>query len=361
MQYHLILTERCNLNCTYCGGTRHIPGLPIETNYSIDYLRAFISKDPEPVIGFYGGEPLLASEYMYEVMDTIPAKAYTLQTNGTHLSEIDDDHLNRLHSILVSLDGDRDVTDHCRGEGTYDLIIKNLKIIQDRGYKGDIIARMAFSDYGNIYRDVTYLLNKKNPKFDHIHWQLDVFWTELDSHKNLEIWLRKYEEGISKLVYDFGNSLKNGVVLGLVPFIPIFRTLLTGEPTPQIWCGAGATSFSIMTSGRIDVCPIAPELNYGAVGNIYISTPEKLKNSLLPGPPCCDCSDLWVCGGRCLFANINKFWGDDLFNRICETTRHMIREMEKLIPNARELIDSGILSLDAFNYPKLNNGCEIIP
>ena len=29
MQYHLVLTERCNKRCTYCGGTRHVDGLPL--------------------------------------------------------------------------------------------------------------------------------------------------------------------------------------------------------------------------------------------------------------------------------------------------------------------------------------------
>ena len=116
-----------------------------------------------------------------------------------------------------------------------------------------------------------------------------------------------------------------------------------------------------MTSGRIDVCPIAPELDYSAVGNIYASDPENLRNTLLPDPPCSNCEDLWVCGGRCLFSNQTKYWGDEWFNRICDTTRHMIHELEKLVPLTNELIKSRILSLKDLNYSELNNGCEIIP
>jgi uncharacterized protein len=102
--------------------------------YTLDDLKAFIGQDPEPVIGFYGGEPLLAQEYMYRVMDEVPAKAYTLQTNGTHLSEVEDRYLHRLHSILVSIDGPREVTDACRGEGTYDAVMRNLRDVRERGY-----------------------------------------------------------------------------------------------------------------------------------------------------------------------------------------------------------------------------------
>jgi MoaA/NifB/PqqE/SkfB family radical SAM enzyme len=156
MQYHLVLTERCNLNCTYCGGTRHIEGLPLDPTYSIEDLETFISGDPEPVIGFYGGEPTLALGLMAEVMDNVPAKAFTLQTNGTRLSEISDEYLHRLHSILVSIDGGKEVTDHNRGAGAYEEVLRNVRDIRSRGYKGDLVARMAYSNHGDIYRDVCH-------------------------------------------------------------------------------------------------------------------------------------------------------------------------------------------------------------
>jgi len=361
MQYHLVLTEVCNKQCSYCGGTRHIQGIPLQVTYPIEDLITFLRQDPEPVIGFYGGEPLLAMDYMYEVMDRVPAKAFTLQTNATMLNQIDEKHLRRLHSILVSIDGGREVTDSCRGEGTYDLVTKNLLEVEEKGYSGDVIARMAYSKNGDIYRDVSYLLNLKSPYFDHVHWQLDVFWSELESWTNLEGWLQLYESGITRLASDFGASLKTGKPLGIVPFIPVFRTLLTGEETPHIRCGSGSTSFTIMTNGRIDVCPIAPDLPYSNVGDITSSSPDELRGVLPVGPPCTDCDVLGVCGGRCLFSNQTMFWGIDWFNRICDTTRHMINELRKQVPLARELIQSGVLEQSAFDYPEINNGCEIIP
>jgi len=361
MQYHVVVTERCNLCCTYCGGTRHQEGLPLDHAYPVEDLKAFMENDPEPVIGFYGGEPLLDMEFMYEVMDSVPANAYTLQTNGTRLSEIDDKHLHRLHSILVSVDGPREVTDSYRGSGTYDMVMKNLREVQRRGYTGDVVARMAYSSQGEIYRDVNHLLRLRDPCFDHVHWQLDVFWTELDSHPGLEGWLRRYEEGITRLVHDFGESMNEGLVLGIVPFIPVLKTLLSGEPVPHIRCGSGMDSFAVMTSGRIEVCPIAPELPYSNVGDIWRTTPEALRGILPIGEPCRGCDDLWVCGGRCLFANQTMFWGRRWFDRVCEATRHMIRELEKLAPLAQTLMDEGVLPLDAFDYPDINNGCEIIP
>jgi len=361
MQYHLVLTEVCNKQCTYCGGTRHINGIPLNVTYPIEELISFLAQDPEPVIGFYGGEPLLAMDYMYEIMDKIPAKAFTLQTNATKLNQIEDRYLHRLDAILVSIDGGREVTDSCRGEGTYDLVTSNLLEVENRGYKGDVIARMAFSKNGDIYRDVSYLLNHESPYFDHVHWQLDVFWSELESWLDLEGWLRRYENGITKLVSDFGVSLKTGKPLGIVPFIPVFKTLLTGIETPQIRCGSGSTSFTVMTNGRIDVCPIAPELSYSNVGHIKTSKPEELRGVLPVGSPCTECDVQGICGGRCLFSNQTMFWGLDWFNRICDTTKHMISELRKQVPVAEKLIDEGVLDAKVFDYPPINNGCEIIP
>ncbi len=356
MQYHVLTTERCNLKCRYCGGTRNLPGIPPDIEYDIEDLVKFISQDDEAVIGFYGGEPLLAMEKLEEIMDRVPAKAFTLQTNGTLLDGLKDPYLHRIHSILVSLDGGPDVTDSSRGKGTYDLVMKNVEEIKKRGYEGDLIARMAFSDQGEIHRDVTHLLDH----FDHVHWQLDVFWTDLETRGDVRAWIDKYDEGIRKLIEDFSSELKKGRVPGMVPFIPIMRTLITRKPH-HIWCGAGVDSFSIMTSGSIETCPIAPELLYSNVGNIRDSTPGGIFDSRKVGPPCTNCDILWVCGGRCLYANQTEGWGPEWFDRICLSTRRMIGKLDELVPMAEELIRNGTLDQDSFEYPEINNGCEIIP
>jgi putative peptide-modifying radical SAM enzyme len=356
MQYHVLTTERCNLKCKYCGGTRDMPGIPLDITYEIEDLIDFIKKDPDPVIGFYGGEPLLAMDRFEEIIDKVPAKAFTLQTNGTLLHEVKPEYLQKLHSILVSLDGNKTRTDHNRGEGIYDLIMENISIIKKRGFEGDLIARMAYSDNGNIYEDVTHLLTK----FDHVHWQLDVFWSDLDSRPNIHKWIDDYDRGIECLVNDFGNSMKEGEVLGIVPFIPVFNTLLQDRPH-HIWCGSGMDSFTIMTSGNIEACPIAPELIYSNIGDIRTSTPKQIENCRPVSKPCTDCDIFWVCGGRCLYANQTMAWGKEWFDRVCISTRRMIEGLDNLVPKARELIKNNTLKPNSFDYPEVNNGCEIIP
>ena len=361
MQYHVILTERCNLSCSYCGGTRHLADLPLDPVYSAEDLDRFISKDGSAIVGFYGGEPLLAIGFMEEVMDKVRANAFTLQTNGTGLSALKDRYLHRLHSMLVSLDGGEEATDRCRGAGTYRRVISNLKDVRDRGYAGDVIARMAISKEADLYSDVMHLVDLRDPHFDHVHWQLDMFWSDLDTWTDVRGWLDRYDEGITDLIEGFERSFATGRPLPLVPFLPIMDTLISGQPRDRIWCGSGTDSFSIMTDGSVHVCPIAPELPYSKVGDIRTSGPEDLSGVLPVGPPCTECDIKGVCGGRCLYSNKVMPWGRDLFDRVCMSTRCMIDGLRGIVPVARELIAKGALPADVFRYPTINNGCEIIP
>ena len=50
-----------------------------------------------------------------------------------------------------------------------------------------------------------------------------------------------------------------------------------------------------------------------------------------------------------------------MFNRVCDTTKAMTKELEGIMESVNALIREGVLHIDDFNYPEINNGCEIIP
>lgn len=137
------------------------------------------------------------------------------------------------------------------------------------------------------------------------------------------------------------------------------RTLLTGEKS-SLWCGSGIDFFAIHPSGKITVCPISPDPEF-VVGDIWNSHPLELWNSMRVGAPCPECEVYWVCGGRCLYANMKKHWGEEGFAKVCETVKHLIRELEEVKPKIVELIKKEVVSLKEFDYPEINNCCEIIP
>jgi len=356
MHYHLLLTQRCNLSCSYCGGTREEAEHP-EVEYSVESLRRFLASDPEPVVVFYGGEPLLRTELMEQVMRSVPA-TYMLHTNGTLLHRLKPELLRRFHTVLVSIDGRPQVTDRYRGRGVYGRVVRNLRLVR-RHIRGDLIARMVASLQTDIRRDVMHLVELGI--FDHVHWQLDfeLFWD--GGSPEVRRWLQSYNRGISELVRLWVREMGHGRVLGLVPFLGIMGTLLSGEEA-QLRCGAGRDFFAIAPNGDITLCPVTPEYEFMRVGSIYTSSPEELRNCASLGEPCSSCELLWVCGGRCLFINLAKEWvGEEGYAMICSTVRHLVGELEDALPEVRRLIATGAVDEEVFRYPEINNDCEVVP
>jgi len=365
MLYFIVLTRLCNLNCIYCGNNPEPEIEPLEIQYKIDDLKKFIEADPDPTIAFYGGEPLLRIPIMEQIMDNIKAKRWILQTNGYFLHLIKPKYLRKFDAILVSIDGRKEVNDFYRGKGNYDVVLRNVKIIKENGFNGDLIARMAVSEKTDIYLDVKHLLNLDDPKFDHVHWQLDVMWDSppYSRYNNFDKWARdSYMPGIRKLIdYWLETMEKRYEVLGIVPFLGIMSRLLGLNKQKHLPCGAGINAFTISTSGKILACPIAPEFDWNILGDIWSTSFQSLPFKVMVGEPCLSCRYYNICGGRCLFANKTTLWGLDGFRKVCNITRYLIDELKKIEPNIRELIQGEKIPLRDLNYPTYNNTTEIIP
>lgn len=359
MLYFIFTTPVCNLNCRYCGGTIPEEVMPHEITYDFEDLKRFIEKDRMADIAFYGGEPLLRMDFMERVMNEIKARHYFLQTNGIFLNMIKPEMLKRFHTILISIDGPEEITDYYRGGGVYRAAVKNAKLIRKRGFEGDLIARMTVSQESGIYRDVMHLLSLQ---FDHVHWQLNVVWDPEGSWKDFRGWLRdSYYPGLKKLSNYWIESIeKTGKIPGIVPFQGVMKRLM-GLEKPGLPCGAGRDAFAIDTMGRILACPIAGEFEWNILGNIRDNKPEDVRNSIFPDEPCQSCPYYSVCGGRCLFANKERLWGEDGFNLICETVKYLIDLMVEIKPRVEKAIENGTVREEMLMYPEVNNTTEIIP
>ena len=66
----------------------------------------------------------------------------------------------KMDTILCSIDGRPEITNKCRGNGTYERIIENVECIKAKGFKNDIVARMtvSVSQGGDIYEEVMHIL-----------------------------------------------------------------------------------------------------------------------------------------------------------------------------------------------------------
>ena len=116
MNYTIHLTGRCNLRCKYCYENKK------DTEASFDNIKALIDNEIKSnsnysVITFYGGEPLLRKDLIYQTIDYINSKDsqtkfyFGMTTNGMLMDEEFIQYIkeNEFVSIAYSFDGTKDV------------------------------------------------------------------------------------------------------------------------------------------------------------------------------------------------------------------------------------------------------------
>jgi len=369
MYWHIILTEKCNSNCRYCyekSMKEFDNGLdkkwkfdfdvPCDTEIDMDKLKKFILQDENPVIIFYGGEPLLKLNKIKKIMDLFgDSVRYCMQTNGKLLDQVPTEYMNRFSRILVSIDGDRERTNYNRGDGTYDLILKNIRSIREKGYCGEIVARMTIS-FPDLFKQVKHLSEIK--EFDSVHWQIDAGFYQTDFEvRDFRKFVDEYNESVSKLIEYWIENIEKGKVLKFYPFLGIFESFYYGKST-KLRCGAGHAGYTITTKGDIVVCPILNNVTDFYTGNLDSNISDLKEFSV--GEPCTSCIHKIICGGRCLYSNKAKLWPEEGQEMVCETVKHLINEIKKNISDLQELINEEVIDKKDFEYEKYF-GPEIIP
>jgi len=118
--------------------------------------------------------------------------------------------------------------------------------------------------------------------------------------------------------------------------------------------------FNIQTDGNITPCPVMAGMKDFYLGNIRETAPKSLRDAVFVSEPCSGCEVYPICGGRCLYANVTRLWGDEGFRQVCGTVKSMVGALYEALPDVRLLIEEGRIKLKDFEYTKYNS-CEIIP
>ncbi|PVU70521.1 radical SAM/SPASM domain-containing protein [Sulfolobus sp. SCGC AB-777_L09] len=137
----LVLTYRCNFDCVYCFQKAFRDNSSVSdkvVNGFIKYIRNH-ENGRKVRVTFFGGEPLLEMQRIKEISMKLSDLKYSFSvvTNGSLLTKHIVNELKSLglSHVQVTLDGPREVHDKRRyfvgGRGSYDIILKNLRDIQD--------------------------------------------------------------------------------------------------------------------------------------------------------------------------------------------------------------------------------------
>lgn len=155
-QLTLEITENCNMKCVYCINSGLFRYHRAYSSKSMDFLTAKKSVDyfiprandltHNPIIGFYGGEPLLEINLIRRIISYINRYysnkkiTYLITTNGTLITKDMIKYLidNNIR-LSISLDGPKYIHDRNRiftnGKGTFLTIKRNLLKIKSIDHK----------------------------------------------------------------------------------------------------------------------------------------------------------------------------------------------------------------------------------
>ena len=151
------ITSKCNLHCAGCySRCNHatVDEEPVRQLTSDEWLRIFDEADELGVsfILLAGGEPMLRRDII-EAAGKKPNILFPIFTNGTFIDERYLKLFDRCRNLIpvMSIEGDREITDERRGSGVYDKLISNMDEFHRRG----LIFGTSVTVTTQNYREVT--------------------------------------------------------------------------------------------------------------------------------------------------------------------------------------------------------------
>ena len=329
--HHVILniTEQCNMRCKYCSyGTNY----PYERDHknsdmkwpiakaAVDLLFNNSSGNNDVVLGFYGGEPLLAFKMIEKTVDYAKNQSrkydknvrFAITTNGTLLSdEVIKFFVDNNFNMLISIDGPQHIHDRNRinrqGKGTWYKVMEGLKKIKSNypqffqkklGYSSmitppfdllhirDFFNNFEFSTTGPLnlnlpnLDDTTYYKNFPNSMWEEYREQRkeleNILFNFLDNNKNPDHFLTEFL--LKKAYSAFHNRFT-----GESDFMPLNGC-----------CFPGQQRTFISTDGAIGPCEkIGNRINLGNVWKGFdIHTIHDLMN--VYAETCKECTTCWL-------------------------------------------------------------------
>lgn len=265
----LILTDGCNLRCTYCyeksrtyRSTQRM-SWPTARRAIDQFLQQLPEHAERSIITFFGGEPTLAFDLIKKgVAHSFPHSSigqsrgkgysYVINTNGTVLTEEMYQFYGRLGKRLnlrVSADGFKEGHDATRklsnGRGSWALLEKNFayyrKLKENFGVDIHIISTINKASYRDIYRNLTRLHEFTGMQIGCLFVHEDP-WAPAD-----------FDELSEQILQLKDYSLRHRIAM------PLCRTQWPKTPTSEPErggpiCGAGVSAYTVTPQGDLFAC-----------------------------------------------------------------------------------------------------------
>lgn len=327
MDFELIISRNCNLDCKYCFEKQKKRELmAIEQSQAIiDFIDSYVKNDfvfekDYIHIDFNGGEPLLNERFIYNFIKLSKSLHkdfnYSLTTNGILINDelLELVRENDIH-VQISLDGEKNIHDLNRtfynGKGSFDLVFKKLLGIKKMGLDNNLIISLVFTPetVNKLSNNILFILNHG---FHNITASIcaDYVWTDekikiLKEQAKLlsNIYISFYERNISITISLFSNNIENTLLNFSKPICDAVSDYIAIVP-----------SGNVLPCGGFVGCQNEDEIYIGNIYNgvefnkldFYID--KKNEDALNENHDCSKCSLLSRCQHNCFAINnrINK-------------------------------------------------------
>lgn len=331
---YLIVTEGCNFGCGYCflkdmvcndHAIESMMTFEIAKK-AIDLFKKTIEASgviEEPMIIFYGGEPLLNWEVIHQALiyarEQIPNISFTLNTNGSLITHEIAMVLKEMQvGVALSIDGkNHDVYRVNRGgEGTLAQVLAGLKILQEHGCAVGISCTVTDANLETLVDDFLWMIDDLGA--DSVDFNV-LLGKEPDEHYK--------ERATAQILKCYQIGLEKGV--------PVERVMRTIEPIIEgrlclADCGGCGQQIVCAPDGQLGSCHAF--LNDRSFFFQFEDVPNPDQHELwlewktrspFNIPECLDCPALGVCGGGCFYNSYlrdGSVWTVDKVNCTFVTT-----------------------------------------
>jgi uncharacterized protein len=319
---HLTITMKCNAKCRGCINS----SITFKEPFSIDSnngdtipkrdstaIVSLIQKDDADnvVICFYGGEPFLAPDKIYEVISFLRKKLketvlrFLVYTNGIGIKEAllsYPEIRDKIWLYSVSIDGTEKQHDAIRRGAPLCKIRQNLAFLKENVSLANVLMWSTLREDQSVFNCFEEFLSLYNKGLvDHFFWH---FIETEEPFVNFSSFAGKYEYDLRKILNIYINYLKKGKLLSIIHLNELILYIITGRSRGSTACGVELSKNYDIVGGEIQTCADLPS-NYslGAInvdGSFCIKDRDlshlvKYKEVL----GCNECGIHSYCGGRC--------------------------------------------------------------
>lgn len=311
MELNVIVTNACNLKCTYCyEGQKNNQWMSKDIGrQTIDFYLSQAVPNAKLNLNFHGGEPLLAFDLIKDMTSYFKEKAaaasheigLSLTTNGTLITDEIAQYLSEHQfEIHLSLDGKAETHNLHRktldDKDTFEKVVQGAEMLRRVGCPFTVRMTVTPQNVSDLVQNVSWLLEQG---YSRLNIGVDFF----------ADWTGCYDQ----LENAYGE-IKNIYLMYLDknrPFMSIFdgkfpSYLLTGKP---LFCNAGFGHYTVNTKGELYPCVYVFDQEPFCFGTLKDGIYEEkraqcIKDHSIQADKCKHCDIAYFCHGRkCWYLN----------------------------------------------------------